>query len=105
MSDIKSHVRTTTRPQTAAVTAQSPLSRIARRTRGQSHGPITRLMSPSDFGRLLKPFVFLDPSIPAGGVTASGYGREDGPGGPDDFLETQSLFLGPDRASERCDAR
>src|SRR5882724_1672215 len=39
---------------------QSPLSRIARRTRGQSHGPITRLMSPSDFGRLLKPFVFLD---------------------------------------------
>src|ERR1700721_2640657 len=29
--------------------------RIARRTRGQSHGPITRLMSPSDFGRLLKP--------------------------------------------------
>ena len=34
--------------------------RIARRTRGQSHGPITRLMSPSDFGRLLKPFVFLD---------------------------------------------
>jgi redox-sensitive bicupin YhaK (pirin superfamily) len=35
-------------------------SRIARRTRGQSHGPITRLMSSSDFGRLLKPFVFLD---------------------------------------------
>ena len=35
-------------------------SRIAKRTRGQKHGPITRLMSPSDFGRLLKPFVFLD---------------------------------------------
>jgi redox-sensitive bicupin YhaK (pirin superfamily) len=60
MSDIKSRVKTTTRPQTATVTAQSPLSRIARRTRGQSHGPITRLMSPSDFGSLLKPFVFLD---------------------------------------------
>src|SRR5712692_484492 len=42
------------------VMTQSPLSRIAKRTRGQSHGPITRLMSPSDFGRLLKPFVFLD---------------------------------------------
>jgi redox-sensitive bicupin YhaK (pirin superfamily) len=42
------------------VTTQSSLSRIARRTRGQSHGPITRLMSPSDFGHLLKPFVFLD---------------------------------------------
>src|SRR6202162_2856717 len=38
----------------------TPVTRIARRTRGQSHGPITRLMSPSDFGRLLKPFVFLD---------------------------------------------
>src|SRR2546426_3093890 len=36
------------------------VTRIARRTRGQGHGPITRLMSPSDFGRLLKPFVFLD---------------------------------------------
>lgn len=33
---------------------------IARRTRGQTHGPVTRLMSPSDFGKILKPFVFLD---------------------------------------------
>jgi redox-sensitive bicupin YhaK (pirin superfamily) len=33
---------------------------IARRTRGRGHGSITRLMSPSDFGQLLKPFVFLD---------------------------------------------
>lgn len=33
---------------------------IARRTRGRKHGPITRLMSPSDFGEILKPFVFLD---------------------------------------------
>jgi redox-sensitive bicupin YhaK (pirin superfamily) len=41
-------------------TTQSPPSRIARRTSGQTHGPITRLMSPSDFGHLLKPFVFLD---------------------------------------------
>jgi redox-sensitive bicupin YhaK (pirin superfamily) len=41
-------------------TTQSSPSRIARRTRGQTHGPVTRLMSPSDFGRLLKPFVFLD---------------------------------------------
>src|SRR5258705_7990502 len=59
MSDIKSHDKTAS-PQTATVTTQSPRSRIARRTHGQSHGPITRLMSPSDFGRLLKPFVFLD---------------------------------------------
>src|SRR6202051_2519045 len=41
-------------------TTQSAPSRIARRTRGNTHGPVTRLMSPSDFGQLLKPFVFLD---------------------------------------------
>lgn len=34
--------------------------RIVRRTRGHSHGPIVRLMSPSDLGEIIKPFVFLD---------------------------------------------
>jgi redox-sensitive bicupin YhaK (pirin superfamily) len=34
--------------------------RIVRRTRGSSHGPITRLVSPSDLGKVIKPFVFLD---------------------------------------------
>src|SRR5207302_8249049 len=33
---------------------------IVARTRGSSHGPITRLVSPSDLGHALKPFVFLD---------------------------------------------
>ena len=33
---------------------------IVRRTRGRTHGPVTRLMSPSDLGEVLKPFVFLD---------------------------------------------
>jgi redox-sensitive bicupin YhaK (pirin superfamily) len=33
---------------------------IVRRTHGRTHGPVTRLMSPSDFGEILKPFVFLD---------------------------------------------
>src|SRR5947207_15010340 len=33
---------------------------IIYRTSGQTHGPITRLMSPSDLGEILKPFVFLD---------------------------------------------
>lgn len=33
---------------------------IVRRTRGRRHGPITRLVSPSDIGELIKPFVFLD---------------------------------------------
>src|SRR5258707_8090743 len=34
--------------------------RLARRTHGQNHGLVTRWMSPSDFGEILKPFVFLD---------------------------------------------
>src|SRR5260221_11884813 len=29
-------------------------------TRGQTRGPITRLVSPSDLGEVMKPFVFLD---------------------------------------------
>src|SRR5260221_11003287 len=34
--------------------------RISLSTRGRRHGPITRLVSPSDIGELIKPFVFLD---------------------------------------------
>ena len=34
--------------------------KIVHRTRGSRHGQITRLMSPSDLGQVLKPFVFLD---------------------------------------------
>ncbi|MEK6299261.1 MAG: pirin family protein [Acidobacteriota bacterium] len=33
---------------------------IVHRTRGLRHGAITRLMSPSDLGQVLKPFVFVD---------------------------------------------
>ena len=33
---------------------------IVQRTRGRAQGFATRLMSPSDFGEILKPFVFLD---------------------------------------------
>jgi redox-sensitive bicupin YhaK (pirin superfamily) len=33
---------------------------IIRRTGGITHGPITRLVSPSDLGQVMKPFVFLD---------------------------------------------
>src|SRR2546427_1194459 len=39
---------------------QQPVREIVQRTRGQTHGPVTRLMSPSDLGEILKPFVFLD---------------------------------------------
>jgi len=41
-------------------TAETRDRRITYRTRGNSHGPITRLVSPSDVGELIKPFVFLD---------------------------------------------
>ena len=43
--------------------SHSPLlmtRRIVHRTRGSGAGPIVRLMSPSDLGQHLKPFVFLD---------------------------------------------
>lgn len=43
---------------------------IVQLTAGQTHGPITRLMSPGDLGDLVKPFVFLD------------YFEADGRGGP-----------------------
>jgi redox-sensitive bicupin YhaK (pirin superfamily) len=43
------------------VTADSQTVRlILQRTRGKVTGPVTRLVSPSDIGRLIKPFVFLD---------------------------------------------
>lgn len=43
------------------------MRKLAIRTRGQAHGPITRLMSPGDLGQRLKPFVFLDlVNIPPG---------------------------------------
>src|SRR5512133_2875141 len=44
--------------------SKSPPPRLARaivqRTHGRTHGPATRLMSPSDLGEILNPFVFLD---------------------------------------------
>jgi redox-sensitive bicupin YhaK (pirin superfamily) len=44
----------------AKAAAEARARRVAYRTRGHSHGPITRLVSPSDVGQLIKPFVFLD---------------------------------------------
>jgi redox-sensitive bicupin YhaK (pirin superfamily) len=46
-------------PATATL-APSAMRQIVHRSRGHSHGPITRLMSPDDLGQILKPFVFLD---------------------------------------------
>jgi redox-sensitive bicupin YhaK (pirin superfamily) len=44
----------------AVLQASNAYRAIVRRTRGRRHGPITRLVSPSDIGELIKPFVFLD---------------------------------------------
>src|SRR5712691_3774741 len=49
-----------THASTPATPTQALARKIVRRTRGNRHGPITRLMSPSDLGQVLKPFVFLD---------------------------------------------
>jgi hypothetical protein len=40
----------------AAATTSSPGRPIVYRTPGSKHGPITRLVSPSDLGEFLKPF-------------------------------------------------
>ena len=49
----------------AGVKKEGPVNNIERRkivfrTKGSTHGPITRLVSPGDVGELIKPFVFLD---------------------------------------------
>src|SRR5437899_10811616 len=41
-------------------TAEARARRVVHRTRGNSHGSVTRLVSPGDVGELIKPFVFLD---------------------------------------------
>ena len=46
----------------------------------------------------------VDPVIPTAGFNASWSGR-DNTGGQDDFLKPQSVFLGPDRASDARGAR
>jgi redox-sensitive bicupin YhaK (pirin superfamily) len=44
------------------------------RTKGNRHGPITRLMSPGDLGQVLKPFVFLDLFDSTGASPESAFG-------------------------------
>ena len=43
-----------------ALKNETTTRRVVHRTRGHAHGPITRLVSPSDLGQRIKPFVFLD---------------------------------------------
>ena len=46
--------------QATATSDQQIARSIIYRSRGSTHGPITRLASPGDLGQVLKPFVFLD---------------------------------------------
>src|SRR5260370_25580099 len=57
----------------SANTATSTVRQNVHRSRGQTHGPITRLMSPGDVGEVLKPFVFLD-LFDNGGKPIGGFG-------------------------------
>ena len=51
-----------------ATLAPLPTRSIVHQTRGSTHGPITRLVSPGDLGEVLKPFIFLDRfEVAAGG--------------------------------------
>jgi redox-sensitive bicupin YhaK (pirin superfamily) len=58
--------------KSTAVIGERP-RQIVDRTSGRRHGPITRLMSPSDLGQVLKPFVFLD-LFDDEGTSFSGFG-------------------------------
>ena len=52
-------MNTVVRTRDPVETVECPRA-ITHSTRGRSHGPIVRLVSPSDIGELIKPFVFLD---------------------------------------------
>jgi redox-sensitive bicupin YhaK (pirin superfamily) len=45
---------------TRPIRAEETFRQIILRTRGHSHGRVTRLVSPGDIGERIKPFVFLD---------------------------------------------
>jgi len=80
--------------------APSPPARLARaivqRTRGRTHGPITRLMSPSDFGEILKPFVFLDLFDHDGSPFAAGLHPHSGIATLTYIAEGAVTFIDPD---------
>lgn len=58
----------------ALATAPNTTRPVTYRTRGSSHGPITRLVSPSDLGQVIKPFVFLDLFASPEGGRGPGFG-------------------------------
>jgi len=64
MHGTKSHAASCNRQRSNGVPslagAKAEPRRIALLASGRRHGPITRLITPSDIGELTKPFIFLD---------------------------------------------
>jgi redox-sensitive bicupin YhaK (pirin superfamily) len=79
----------------SSVTAAQP-RHVVRRTRGTRHGPITRMMSPSDLGQVLKPFVFLDLFEAEGGLMDMPVHPHSGIGTITVFTEGDVRFDDPD---------
>jgi len=71
---------------------------IVQRTRGQTHGAITRLMSPSDLGEVLKPFVFLDLFDHEGAPFASGLHPHSGIATVTWVVEGAVSYVDPDNS-------
>lgn len=76
MTDIATASRTV--PVAPPAVAPSTPRAVAFRTRGRTHGPITRLVSPGDVGELIKPFVFLDEFAVQGGRSGFGWHPHSG---------------------------
>ena len=80
--------------------ASSPLPSLARaimqRTRGRTLGSTTRLMSPSDFGEILKPFVFLDFFDYQGAAFTAGLHPHSGIATLSYILEGSVNYIDPD---------
>lgn len=61
MSVLRTPVHTDDRLEIGVpIVSRAEVRAIVHRSRGNTHGPITRLVSPGDLGEFLKPFVFLD---------------------------------------------
>ena len=69
---------------------------IVQRTRGRTHGPATRLMSPADLGEMLKPFVFLDSFDYEGAPFSAGLHPHSGIAALSYVVEGAVTYIDPD---------
>jgi redox-sensitive bicupin YhaK (pirin superfamily) len=78
-------------------TLSTPVVEVGRsvvfRTRGHAHGPVVRMVSPSDVGQMIKPFVFLDLVDTQDAIGQQGFGWH-----PHSGIATLTLLMdGPGR--------